>query len=51
MKQMKRALLAGVAIGVFAAALPANAQVVLKVWSIDGANAPGIARYAEQGVR
>jgi multiple sugar transport system substrate-binding protein len=43
MKQMKRALLAGVAIGVFAAALPANAQVVLKVWSIDGANAPGIA--------
>jgi multiple sugar transport system substrate-binding protein len=43
MKQMKRALLAGVAIGAFAAALPANAQVVLKVWSIDGANAPGIA--------
>ncbi len=43
MKHVRLALLAGVAIGAFAVALPASAQVVLKVWSIDGANAPGIA--------
>lgn len=43
MRLLKYALLAGVAIGGIAAAAPAMAQVTLKVWSIDGANAPGIA--------
>jgi len=44
MKLTKRSLLAGIALGVFALATPALAQpVTLKVWSIDGANAPGIA--------
>ena len=44
MKLTKRSLLAGIALGVFALATPALAEpVTLKVWSIDGANAPGIA--------
>ncbi len=43
MKHLKLALVAGVAIGAFVTSVPANAQVTLKVWSIDGANAPGIA--------
>lgn len=36
-------LMTGVALGALAAANPAAAQVTLKVWSIDGADRPGIA--------
>ena len=43
MKRTAFALLAGIAVGALAAAGPASAQVTLKVWSIDGANQPGIA--------
>lgn len=40
MKLIKLGLLAGVATGLFA--MPAMAQVTLKIWSIDGANSPGV---------
>lgn len=36
-------LLAGIAFGALIAAAPASAQVTLKVWSIDGADRPGLA--------
>jgi multiple sugar transport system substrate-binding protein len=39
----KLGLLAGVALAGLAVTMPAMAQVTLKVWSIDGANAPGYA--------
>ena len=43
MKRTTLGLMAGVAFGAFVAANPAMAQVTLKVWSIDGADRPGIA--------
>lgn len=44
MRLTKRSLLAGIALGAFSLAMPAMAEpVTLKVWSIDGANSPGIA--------
>ncbi len=43
MKRFSFAFFSGIAAGAVLAALPAFAQVTLKVWSIDGANAPGIA--------
>jgi multiple sugar transport system substrate-binding protein len=43
MKVTKVALLMGVALGAISFAPAAMAQVVLKVWSIDGAQQPGIA--------
>ena len=44
MKLTKRALLVSAAFATLALAMPAMAEpVTLKVWSIDGANAPGIA--------
>jgi multiple sugar transport system substrate-binding protein len=42
MKLTKLGLFAGIALGAFAMAGPTMAQTVIKVWSIDGANAPGI---------
>lgn len=43
MKLLTYALLGSVAAGAIAMTTPAMAQVTLRVWSIDGANAPGIA--------
>jgi multiple sugar transport system substrate-binding protein len=43
MNLSKFALLASIAMGASSIAAPASAQVVLKVWSIDGINQPGIA--------
>lgn len=43
MKVTAIGLLAGTAFAALLAATPASAQVTLKVWSIDGANQPGIA--------
>lgn len=43
MQFTKLGLLAGLALGVLAAATPAYAQVTLKVWSIDGIDRVGIA--------
>ncbi|MCS6758430.1 MAG: hypothetical protein MO852_04685 [Candidatus Devosia euplotis] len=36
-------LLVGIALGAMAMAAPAMAQTVIKVWSIDGVDRPGIA--------
>lgn len=43
MQFVKFGLLASLALGVLVAATPAQAQVTLKVWSIDGNDRPGIA--------
>jgi ABC-type sugar transport system, periplasmic component len=43
MQVTKFGLLAGLALGALVAATPAQAQVTLKVWSIDGVDRPGIA--------
>lgn len=43
MRRSSFALLTGLAAGAVMAATSASAQVTLKVWSIDGANQPGIA--------
>jgi multiple sugar transport system substrate-binding protein len=43
MKPTRIALLAGVALGVIGLSQSAFAQVTLKVWSIDGADRPGVA--------
>lgn len=43
MKLKHLGLMAGIALGAMGMAVPAFAQTVIKVWSIDGANSPGIA--------
>jgi multiple sugar transport system substrate-binding protein len=43
MQFSKLGLLAGLAVGALAVATPAQAQVTLRVWSIDGVDRPGIA--------
>lgn len=49
MQFVKLGLLASLALGALAAATPAQAQVTLKVWSIDGVDRPGIAdTYAKE---
>ena len=42
MKLKTLGLMASIALGALSMAVPAMAQTVIKVWSIDGANAPGI---------
>ena len=42
MKLRTLGLMAGIALGALGMAVPAMAQTVIKVWSIDGANAPGV---------
>ena len=42
MKLRTLGLMAGIALGALGMAVPAMAQTVVKVWSIDGANAPGV---------